>query len=90
MSRRLVNRADIRCSQLNSISLSKNILRSLQSVAGDMPTLDKFPKAHIVTFEYYVGIIHFLEEDYAKVPFLCSSFTATLILPNPITSSQLS
>jgi len=34
-----------------------------------MPTLDKFPKAHIVTFEFYVGIIHFLEEDYAKVRF---------------------
>ena len=41
-----------------------------------MPTLDKFPKAHIVTFEYYVGIIHFLEEDYAKV------------LPGPTSSPQ--
>jgi hypothetical protein len=53
--------------QLNSISLSKNILRSLSATATDMPSLDKFPKSHIVTFEYYVGVIHFLEEDYAKV-----------------------
>lgn len=32
-----------------------------------MPSLDRFPKSHIITFEYYVGVIHFLEEDYAKV-----------------------
>lgn len=32
-----------------------------------MPSLDLFPKSHIITFEYYVGVIHFLEEDYAKV-----------------------
>jgi len=32
-----------------------------------MPSLDKFPKSHIVTFEYYVGVIRFLEEDYIKV-----------------------
>lgn len=31
-----------------------------------MPPLKSFPRSHIVTFEYYVGIIHFLEEDYAK------------------------
>ena len=23
--------------------------------------------SHIVTFKYYVGVIHFLEEDYVKV-----------------------
>lgn len=32
-----------------------------------MPPLDAFPKSHIVTFKYYVGIIVFLEEDYIKV-----------------------
>ena len=35
-----------------------------------MPTLDAFPKSHIVTFKYYVGVIFFLEEDYKQVPFL--------------------
>jgi hypothetical protein len=29
-----------------------------------MPPLDAFPKSHQVTFNYYVGVIHFLEEDY--------------------------
>lgn len=32
-----------------------------------MPDLNAFPKSHVVTFEYYVGVIWFLEEDYAKV-----------------------
>lgn len=30
-----------------------------------MPDLDAFPRSHIVTFKYYVGVIQFLEEDYA-------------------------
>ncbi|KAH0542962.1 hypothetical protein FGG08_002650 [Glutinoglossum americanum] len=52
--------------QLNSISLSKNILRALQASSSDMPPLEAFPKSHIVTFKYYVGVIWFLEEDYVK------------------------
>ena len=35
-----------------------------------MPVLEAFPKSHIVTFKYYVGVIFFLEEDYKQVPFL--------------------
>ena len=29
-----------------------------------MPDLAAFPKSHIVTFKYYLGVIQFLEEDY--------------------------
>lgn len=54
-------------SQLNSIGLSKNILRALQASKADTPPLEAFPKSHIVTFKYYVGVILFLEEDYIKV-----------------------
>jgi len=32
-----------------------------------MPELDAFPQSHIITFKYYVGVIQFLEEDYAAV-----------------------
>jgi len=32
-----------------------------------MPELEMFPKAHIVTFKYYVGVISFLEENYQQV-----------------------
>ena len=32
-----------------------------------MPDRSVFPKSHIVTFKYYVGVIKFLEEDYAAV-----------------------
>lgn len=56
--------------QLNSIGLSKNILRALESSRADMPPMEAFPKSHIVTFKYYVGLIHFLDEDY---PLVCSS-----------------
>ncbi|KAI9682284.1 MAG: COP9 signalosome (CSN) subunit [Caeruleum heppii] len=52
--------------KLNSIGLSKNILRALEASRGDMPLLEAFPKSHIVTFKYYVGVILFLEEDYLK------------------------
>ncbi|KAI9885869.1 MAG: 60S ribosomal protein L20 [Watsoniomyces obsoletus] len=31
-----------------------------------MPPLESFPKSHVVTYLYYVGLIHFLEEDYIK------------------------
>jgi hypothetical protein len=53
--------------RLNSISLSKNILKAIQAYKGDMPSLDAFPKAHQVTFKYYVGVINFLEESYEQV-----------------------
>ncbi|KAH8813258.1 hypothetical protein F5884DRAFT_856536 [Xylogone sp. PMI_703] len=52
--------------KLNSISLSKNILNAIQAYRGDMPDLDAFPKSHQVTFRYYVGVIYFLEENYAE------------------------
>jgi COP9 signalosome complex subunit 12 len=42
-------------------------MRSLQATASDMPSLEQFPKSHQVTFNYYAGVISFLEEDYAKV-----------------------
>lgn len=50
---------------LQSISLCKNILRALG--AGDLPPLEAFPKAHVVTFRYYVGRLALLEEDYGRV-----------------------
>lgn len=53
--------------KLNSITLSKNVIRALQAYRGDMPTLDAFPMAHRVTFKYYVGLISFLEEAYEEV-----------------------
>ncbi|KAI9725617.1 MAG: COP9 signalosome (CSN) subunit [Chrysothrix sp. TS-e1954] len=50
--------------RLNSLSLCKTILRSLRASTTDMPPLSSFPKSHVVTFNYYVGILHFLSEDY--------------------------
>lgn len=29
--------------------------------------MESYPKSHIVTFNYYVGVILFLEENYVKV-----------------------
>ncbi|KAL9063928.1 MAG: hypothetical protein Q9157_008030, partial [Trypethelium eluteriae] len=52
--------------KLNSISLSKNILRSLNATASDLPNFALFPKSHQVTFNYYVGVVSFLDEDYTR------------------------
>ncbi|KAI9689879.1 MAG: COP9 signalosome (CSN) subunit [Bathelium mastoideum] len=52
--------------KLNSLSLCKNILRSLSATASDLPDLSLYPKSHQVTFNYYVGVLSFLEEDYPR------------------------
>lgn len=52
--------------KVNSLSLCKNVLRSLAATNTDMAPLSSFPKAHQVTFNYYAGVVHFLEENYAK------------------------
>ena len=36
-----------------------------------MPALEAFPKSHVVTFQYYRGVIQFLEEDYQNVRYRC-------------------
>jgi hypothetical protein len=53
--------------KLNSVALSKNIIRALQASRGDIPDVESFPKSHQVTFKYYMGVIQFLEEDYKQV-----------------------
>ncbi|EAW08282.1 protein csn12 [Aspergillus clavatus NRRL 1] len=52
--------------KLNSVGLSKNLLRALSASSADLPPLEAFPKSHIVTFKYYVGLINFLDENYAE------------------------
>ncbi|KAH8700550.1 hypothetical protein BGW36DRAFT_395617 [Talaromyces proteolyticus] len=52
--------------KLNQVGLSKSVLRALNASSADMPRLEQFPKSHIVTFNYYVGLIHFLEENYKE------------------------
>ncbi|TRM67840.1 hypothetical protein BD626DRAFT_545149 [Schizophyllum amplum] len=51
--------------RLKRISLTKNILRALE-VNQDIPSLDAYPRAHRVTFRYYLGMLNFLNEEYAK------------------------
>ena len=53
--------------QLNRIGLSKSILRAIEAGSKDLPPIESFPKSHIVTFKYYLGVILFLEEDYIRV-----------------------
>ncbi|KAL1854585.1 COP9 signalosome (CSN) subunit [Paecilomyces lecythidis] len=52
--------------KLNSVGLSKNVLRALDASSADMPELEAFPKSHIVTFKYCVGVICFLDENYTE------------------------
>ncbi|GAW06443.1 cop9 signalosome complex subunit 12 [Lentinula edodes] len=51
--------------RLKRISLSKNILRALEA-NRDIPALSQYPRSHQVTFRYYLGMLHFLNEDHAK------------------------
>ena len=51
--------------RLNSYSLCKNVIRSIDAAsAADMPDLSLFPKAHQVSYKYYVGVVAFLDERY--------------------------
>ena len=53
--------------KLNSISLSRTILKALSAYQGDMPPLESFPSSQQVTFKYYAGVLAFLEENYQEV-----------------------
>lgn len=53
--------------KLDSGNLSKNIIKAISAGRGDMPPLSRFPKSQQVTFNYYQGLLHFLEEDYVQV-----------------------
>ncbi|WFD03756.1 COP9 signalosome (CSN) subunit [Malassezia obtusa] len=47
---------------LRSTALCKNVLRALG--AAELPPLEAYPRAERVTFDYYVGRLAFLDEDY--------------------------
>ncbi|KAF8505867.1 hypothetical protein F5888DRAFT_1604664 [Russula emetica] len=51
--------------RVRRISLSKNILRALEA-NRDVPPLHEYPRAHQVTYRYYLGMLGFLNEDYTK------------------------
>ncbi|KAF3037930.1 COP9 signalosome (CSN) subunit [Didymella heteroderae] len=51
--------------KLKAISLSKNVVRSIEA-QSDLPPFELYPKAHRVTYLYYTGVIAFLQEDYTK------------------------
>ena len=50
--------------QLSSISLCKNVLMAINAQSNDIPPLNLFPKSHRCTFQYYRGLISFLDEAY--------------------------
>ncbi|KAJ5183393.1 hypothetical protein N7492_001009 [Penicillium capsulatum] len=52
--------------KINSVSLTKNLLRAISAQSDDIPPMEAFPKSHIVTYKYYLGIIHFLDENYTE------------------------
>ncbi|KAI9342742.1 hypothetical protein DFJ73DRAFT_842194 [Zopfochytrium polystomum] len=50
--------------KLGQINLCTNLLRSIAS--ADLPPIEQYPIAHVVTFKYYLGVLAFFNEDYAK------------------------
>ncbi|KAF9057815.1 hypothetical protein BJ165DRAFT_1398019 [Panaeolus papilionaceus] len=51
--------------RIKRISLSKNILRALDANT-DIPRLQLYPRSHQVMYRYYIGMISFLNEEFAK------------------------
>jgi len=51
--------------RVKRISLSKNILRAIDA-NPDIPPLHQYPRSHQVTYRYYLGMLSFLNEDFAK------------------------
>ncbi|KZT71567.1 hypothetical protein DAEQUDRAFT_809881 [Daedalea quercina L-15889] len=51
--------------RVKRISLSKNILRAIEA-NPDIPPLAAYPRSHQVTYRYYLGMLSFLNEDFAK------------------------
>lgn len=51
--------------RLNSLSLTKNVIRALEAADDDLPPLHLFPKPQQCTFKYYRGVVDFLQEKYA-------------------------
>ncbi|KAJ6560181.1 hypothetical protein B0H19DRAFT_1210316 [Mycena capillaripes] len=51
--------------KVKRISLTKNIIKVLENNA-DIPALENYPRSHQVTYRYYIGMISFLNEEYAK------------------------
>ncbi|RDW70624.1 protein csn12 [Aspergillus mulundensis] len=52
--------------KINAVGLSKNLLRALNAQSQDLPDKERYPRSHIVTFNYFVGVIFFLDENYAE------------------------
>ncbi|RDB19790.1 Protein CSN12 [Hypsizygus marmoreus] len=51
--------------RVKRISLAKNVLRALDA-NSDIPPLELYPRSHQVTYRYYLGMLSFLNEEYAK------------------------
>ncbi|KAL5339095.1 hypothetical protein BJX70DRAFT_178609 [Aspergillus crustosus] len=52
--------------KINAVGLSKNLLRALSAQSIGLPPMEHYPRSHIVTFKYFVGVILFLDEKYAE------------------------
>ena len=50
--------------KLNKRALAKSVLKVLQNMQQQLPTFESFPKSHAVTFLYYTGVLHFIDENY--------------------------
>jgi len=51
--------------RVKRISLITNMVRGVENTA-DMPPLSAYPRSHQVTYRYYLGMLSFLNEQYAK------------------------
>ncbi|KAJ3329305.1 COP9 signalosome (CSN) subunit [Blyttiomyces sp. JEL0837] len=50
--------------KLGQINLCTNLLRSMQN--ADLPDIELYPISHVITYKYYLGVLAFYNEQYAK------------------------
>ncbi len=56
---------------LGQLNLVQNVLKALQ--ACELPDIDEFPRAHTVTFNYFLGRYHFGREEF-ELAEICFTF----------------
>lgn len=52
--------------KLGNVALARSTLKVVQQQEKQLPSLDKFPKSHAVTYLYFTGVLLFIDEDYDR------------------------
>lgn len=52
--------------KLGNTALARSVLKVLQQQEKQLPSLNNFPKSHVVTYLYHTGVLQLIQGDYVK------------------------